>query len=142
MLTRAVLLLLAGSLAPVSAPGQDPAPAARDLTTLSLSELAELEVTSVSKKPEPLWNRPAAIHVVTAADVRNAGATTLVEALRAAPGVHVARIDSSKWAVGIRGFSSRLSRAQLVLVDGRSSTTSIASRSCAVPGGRSGAPMP
>jgi iron complex outermembrane recepter protein len=118
MSTPPTALLLALSLAPATATGQGPA--GRDLTELSLNELAELEVTSVSKKPEQLWNTPAAIHVVTAADVRGAGATTLVEALRAAPGVHVARIDSSQWAVGIRGFSSRLSRAQLVLVDGRS----------------------
>jgi iron complex outermembrane receptor protein len=118
--TRVVLLLLIAQLDALSARAQDPPAPARDLTALSLTELAELEVTSVSKKPEKRWATPTAIDLITSADLRNSGATTLVEALRGAPGVHVARIDSSKWAVGIRGFSSRLSRAQLVLVDGRS----------------------
>src|SRR5918994_5089205 len=120
MRTRAALLALAAHLAPTSATCQDPPAPARDLTALSLSELAELEVTSVSKKPEKSWNTPAAIYILTSLDLRHAGTTTLVDALRAVPGVHVARIDSSKWAVGIRGFTSRLSRSQLVLMDGRS----------------------
>ena len=120
MRTRTALLVLAAHLAPTFATCQDPPAPARDLTALSLSELAELEVTSVSKKPEKSWNTPAAISILTSLDLRHAGTTTLVDALRAVPGVHVARIDSSKWAVGIRGFTSRLSRSQLVLMDGRS----------------------
>jgi iron complex outermembrane recepter protein len=39
--------------------------------------------------------------------------------LRLAPGVEVARIDAVKWSIGIRGFGSRLSRAVLVVIDGR-----------------------
>jgi iron complex outermembrane receptor protein len=34
--------------------------------------------------------------------------------------VQVARIDANKWAIGVRGFASRLSRSLLVLIDGRS----------------------
>ena len=58
MPTRPSALLLALSLMPATATGQGPT--GRDLTALSLNELAELEVTSVSKKPERLWNTPAA----------------------------------------------------------------------------------
>ena len=50
---------------------------------------------------------------------RGAGATSIPEVLRLAPGVEVARIDGSKWSIGIRGFGSRLSRSVLVLIDGR-----------------------
>src|SRR5205807_1514877 len=52
--------------------------------------------------------------------IRRSGVTSLPEALRLAPGVQVARIDANKWAIGVRGFASRLSRSLLVLIDGRS----------------------
>lgn len=91
-----------------------------DLTALSLAELAELEVTSLRRRPESHLRTPGAVHVITQQDLRRAGVTTLVEALRLVPGVHALRQDASKWAVGIRAFVSRLSRSTLVLVDGRS----------------------
>ena len=92
----------------------------RDLTSISLEELAQTKVTSVSKTEEPRFRVPAAIQVITSEDIRRSGATSIPEALRLVPGVHVARINSSQWAVGIRGFTSRLSRSQLALMDGRS----------------------
>ncbi len=91
----------------------------RDLTTMSLEELAQTKVTTVSKTEEPRFQTPAAIHVVTAEDIERSGATSIPEALRLSPGVHVARIDSDQWAVGIRGFTSRLARSQLAIMDGR-----------------------
>ncbi len=57
---------------------------------------------------------------MTSADIRRSGATTIPELLRLIPGLAVAQIDSSKWAVGSRGFQGRLSRSMLVLIDGRS----------------------
>jgi iron complex outermembrane receptor protein len=92
----------------------------RDLTQLSLSELAATKVTSVSKKPEEQSKTAAAIDVITRDDIRRSGATTLVELLRLVPGVHLAHLQSSQWAIGIRGFTSRLARAQLAVMDGRS----------------------
>src|SRR5262249_6122218 len=53
-------------------------------------------------------------------EIRRSGATSIPEALRLVPGVEVSRIDSSKWALGVRGFENRLSRSVLVLIDGRS----------------------
>jgi iron complex outermembrane receptor protein len=91
-----------------------------DLTALSLEELINTPVTLVSRKAEPRTRVPAAIDVVTPDDILGTGATTLVEAIRNVPGVHVARLSSSQWAVGIRGFTSLLNRSQLVLIDGRS----------------------
>src|ERR1700694_5714090 len=86
----------------------------------SLEALANTEVRTVSKEPVKLSRTPAAIYVITQEDIQRSGATSIPDALRLAPGVEVARIDSNQWSVGIRGFASRLSRAVLVLIDGRS----------------------
>ena len=93
---------------------------AQDLTDLTLEELINVEVTSVSRRPERWLTAPAAVHVITQEDIRRSGVTTIAEALRLAPGVEVARIDANRWAIGIRGFGSRLARSVLVLIDGRS----------------------
>src|SRR5437870_643109 len=69
---------------------------ARKLIDLSLGELAQLEVTSVSKRPESRARAAAAIHVITGEDIRRSGATTLAEALRLASGVQVSRIDGNQ----------------------------------------------
>src|SRR6202795_1495759 len=92
---------------------------------LSLEELGKVEVTSVSKAPEELWNTPAAIFFITQQDIQRSGVTTIPAALRLAPGVEVARISSNKWSIGIRGFGSRLSRDVLVLIDGRTVYTTL-----------------
>ena len=89
------------------------------LKTMSLEQLGNIEVTTVSKEPEVIWKTPAAIYVITQEDIRRSGATSIPEALRLAPGVEVARITSGEYAIGIRGFNSRLSRSVLVLIDGR-----------------------
>jgi iron complex outermembrane receptor protein len=93
---------------------------ARRLTQLSLEQLGDTEVTTVSKQPVKIARTPAAIYVLTQEDIRRSGATSIPEALRLVPGVEVSRIDSDKWSVGVRGLESRLSRSVLVLIDGRS----------------------
>ncbi len=95
-------------------------PMAGDLTALSLEELMNVEVTSVSRKPESQMGAAAAIFVITQDAIRRSGVTSIPEALRLAPGLQVSRVDSSHWAVGARGFTSTLSRSLLVLIDGRS----------------------
>jgi iron complex outermembrane receptor protein len=90
------------------------------LTHLSLEQLGNTEVTTVSKEPVKLNRTPAAIYVLTQEEIRRSGATRIPEALRLVPGVEVSRIDSNKWALGVRGFENRLSRSVLVLIDGRS----------------------
>ncbi|WP_350432073.1 TonB-dependent receptor [Shewanella sp. H8] len=86
---------------------------------LSLQELMNVEVTSVSKQKQPLSNSPAAIYVVTSESIRRSGATSIPQALRDVPGLHVAQIDSQKWAIGSRGFNGRYNNKLLVLMDGR-----------------------
>lgn len=89
------------------------------LKTLTLNELVNVEVTSVSKKLEKLADTAAAIHVITQEDIRRSGVTSVPEALRLAPGINVARIDANKWAISARGLNGRFSAALLVLIDGR-----------------------
>ena len=114
MNSRTLLWLLLATFPP-SAKGQGP----RVLKNLSLEELSQIEVTTPSKEPTRASQTPAAVYVITGEDIRRSGVTSIPEALRLAPGVEVARIDSSKWSIGIRGFGSRLTRSVLVLIDGR-----------------------
>jgi iron complex outermembrane receptor protein len=92
---------------------------ARTLGELSLDELANLEVTSVSRRAESLAEAPASIFVITAEDIRRSGATSLAEALRLAPNLQVARIDAGQYAISARGFNGLAANKLLVLVDGR-----------------------
>ena len=100
------------------------APPTYALTTLeyfdlTLEQLLEVKVHSVSKKAETVANAPAAIYVVTSEDIIRSGVTTIPDALRMVPGIQVARTDSNSWAISIRGFNSGLANKLLVLVDGR-----------------------
>lgn len=91
-----------------------------DLAELSLSDLMDVEVTSVSKKSESLGDAAAAIYVITADDIRRSGHTSIPELLRTVPGLHVAHIDANKWAISSRGLNERFTNKLLVLIDGRS----------------------
>jgi len=90
------------------------------LKRLSIEQLMDVEVTSVSKTPESLLNAAAAVSIVTAEDIRRSGATTVPEALRFVPGLFVARETSNSWSVSSRGFSGVNSQELLVLSDTRS----------------------
>lgn len=102
-----------------------PAHANIDLTQLSLEQLLSVEITSVAKKKQQLSDAAAAIHVITRDDIRRSGATSLPELLRLVPGVQVSRIDGSRYAVSIRGFSGRHNGKLLVLQDGRTLYSSL-----------------
>lgn len=91
-----------------------------DFLEMGLEDLLSMEVTSVSKKKQPLKEAAAAIFVISQEDIRRSGVTSIAEALRMVPGVQVARFDSNKWAITSRGFNSQFSNKLLVLIDGRS----------------------
>ena len=90
------------------------------LADLSLEQLVNLEITSVGKKETSLFRSPAAVAVVTDEDIRRFGITSIPEALRWVPGMNVARINSSQWAISARGFNGEYANKLLVLMDGRS----------------------
>ncbi len=94
-----------------------------NLASLSIEELANIQITSVSKKSERLADAPASVYVITADDIRRSGATTLPEALRLAPNLQVAQTSGTGYAITARGFNGSNNSAPnklLVLIDGRS----------------------
>ncbi len=117
--------VLASAVAAAAAFSQESQPAPdggipRDLGALSLEDLLKVEVTSASRKSEPIHGVPAAIFVLTHDDLRRSGATSIPEALRLVPGMDVARLDSNRWAVSARGFKDQFANKMLVMIDGRS----------------------
>ncbi|OGP69341.1 MAG: TonB-dependent receptor [Deltaproteobacteria bacterium RBG_13_47_9] len=91
-----------------------------DLTELAIEDLMKIEITSVSKKQQKVFDAAAAIFVITQEDIRRSGVTSIPEALRMAPGVEVAHISANQWAISIRGFNNLFANKLLVLIDGRS----------------------
>jgi iron complex outermembrane receptor protein len=97
-----------------------------ELRDLSLEELANLQITSVSKRAQALSKAAASIFVITGEDIRRSGAASLPEALRLAPNLEVARIDAQRYAISARGFNTfQASNKLLVLIDGRSVYTAL-----------------
>ena len=92
----------------------------RDLTEVSLEDLMNIRVTSVSKKEQKLAKAGAPVYVITQEDIRRSGATNIPDLLRTAPGVNVAQVDANSWAISVRGFNGPFADKVLVLIDGRS----------------------
>jgi iron complex outermembrane receptor protein len=96
-----------------------------DLTTLNIEDLMNIDVTSASKKEQKLSKVPAAIFVITQEDIYRSGATNIPDLLRMVPGLDVAQINPSIWAISARGFNGQYSNKLLVLIDGRTVYTPI-----------------
>jgi iron complex outermembrane receptor protein len=94
--------------------------ASRDLSALSLEELGNVEITSVSKQSQLLSDAPAAIYVITSEDIRRSGCRRLPEILRLAPNLQVARANAQSYVISARGFNDTNANKLLVLIDGRS----------------------
>jgi iron complex outermembrane receptor protein len=91
----------------------------RRLKRLSLQELLDEEVMTVSRTAERMADTAASIQVISSEDIRRSAATTLPEALRLASNLQVARASSSAWAISARGFNNTLANKLLVMIDGR-----------------------
>ncbi|MFO0949274.1 MAG: TonB-dependent receptor [Planctomycetota bacterium] len=117
----------AGGTPPAGSPEQD-----ESFLDLPLEQLTQLdvrvpvppvfdtEVTTVARTPTRVTRTPAAVYVITQEDIRRSGVRSLPDALRMAPGVQVAQIDTNTFAISIRGFNDQYSNKLLVLIDGRS----------------------
>ncbi len=108
------------SAAALQAQSLGPLPTPSALKMMSVEQLMDIEVTSVSKRPEKLSEVASAIQVITADEIRRSGATSIPEALRLASNLEVAQIDSRQWAISARGFNNVFADKMLVLIDGRS----------------------
>ncbi len=89
------------------------------LKKLSVEELVDIDVTSVSKYPEKFSEAAAAVAVLTSEDIERSGVTDIPDALRLVPGLDVAQVDSHTWAISSRGFNDVFTNKLLVLIDGR-----------------------
>lgn len=89
------------------------------LAELSLEELSSIQISSVSRRAERLSDAAASVYVITGEDIRRSGSATLAEALRLAPNLNVARIDTDQYAISARGFNNSIGNKLLVLIDGR-----------------------
>ena len=90
------------------------------IADMSLEQLSDVIVTSVSRQEERLSNTAASIFIISAGDIRRSGAQSLPEALRLAPNLQVAQVDARNWAITARGFNSPFENKLLVMIDGRS----------------------
>jgi iron complex outermembrane receptor protein len=133
LITSVALLLLSSHASwgqatrSASGPTTNPSPTAAAIAAgakpfkkMSLDELMNIEVTSVTRGDSTVGRSPAAITVISQDDIRRSGATSIPEALRMAPGLEVAQIDNSTWGISARGFNSSTANKLLVLMDGRS----------------------
>ena len=115
LFSSAVALLLAAH-APAVLAGDS----AQELRDMSIEDLGNIAISSVSKKAEPLSEAPAAIYVITPDEIHRSGADSVPDMLRLAPNLEVGSIGSNLYAISARGFNSNLANKLLVLIDGRS----------------------
>ncbi len=109
---------------PTGAAGQGQAPSAPagtigGLKRLSIDDLLNTEITSVSRHTERLFDAPASVFVIGTEDIRRSGASTLPEVLRLAPNLQVSRVDAGQQSISARGFNNNVGNKLLVLIDGR-----------------------
>ena len=112
----ALFLALSGTRCWAVAVPPNPAPVIEDLT---LEELMDVKVTTVTREESTVGQSPAAVFVITQEMIQRSGVIELPELFRMVPGVDVARVSSNQWAISIRGFNSTLAKRLLVQVDGR-----------------------
>jgi iron complex outermembrane receptor protein len=115
-----ICVLIVASRSIAAPDDQGDALSTSSLKSLSIEDLMNLEITSVSKRGEPLSDAAAAIYVITREEILNSGARSLPDILRLAPNLQVAQITSSSFAITARGFNGPAASKLLVLIDGRS----------------------
>src|SRR5277367_5015142 len=122
LLRAMVCELVFFALVPLANQAQSPQ---TDLTTLQIEDLMNVDVTSAAKKEQRLSKVPGAVFVITQEDIHRSGATDIPDLLRMVPGLEVAQITPSVWAISARGFNGQYSNKLLVLIDGRTVYTPI-----------------
>src|ERR1700721_1805357 len=92
---------------------------------MSIEQLADVRITSVSKAAEPLSDAPASVYVINHDDAIRSGATSLPDLLRLAPNLEVMQTSPANYEIAARGFNGNSADQNfpdklLVLIDGRS----------------------
>ena len=103
-------------------------PSEEDLYDMSLEDLMNIEIYSVSKEKESLFEAPLASYTITREEIIKSGVVNIPEALRLCPGVIVRELTTGVYDVHIRGFDNplqytihpyQLSVLTLVMIDNR-----------------------
>jgi len=89
-----------------------------DVMSLSLEDLMQESISSVTKSNKKISEAPASAYVLSSDKIQQSGVKTVADALLMIPGVQVSRIYSNVWAISIRGFQQQYSNKLLVMVDG------------------------
>ena len=119
LVSSVALSLAIGAASASSTLAQEAASDFASLMDLSLEELLDIEVTTVSRRGQSLSSAPAAVFVINQRDIRRSGAQSVPDLLRIVPGINVAQIDGNKWAITARGINGRVAGKLLVMMDGR-----------------------
>lgn len=77
-----------------------------DIYIMSLEEIMNIKIISASKKSESLFEAPLSASVLTREEIQNAGATSIMEALRLIPGVIVREQSNGNYDIHIRGLDN------------------------------------
>ncbi len=114
-------LFISGGILPFYAEAAEPD--SSSLEQLDLEGLLDVEVISPTSRKQSLENIAGSYTILTEEDIKASGAMSVPEALRVVPGVLVTRMDTNKWAIGIRGFNGMFNSKQLILIDNRPITS-------------------
>lgn len=98
-------------------------PPSSDIAISLEEELSWLQAESIvytaSRNEQRVLDTAAAVFVISQRDIKRSGVTSVPEALRMAPGIQVAQVNSNTWAISSRGFNKVASNKLLVMIDGR-----------------------
>src|SRR5450432_2364771 len=98
------------------------------LDDLSLKDLLNVKIVSVSKNSESLFDAPLSASVVTREEIRKSGSTSIMEALRLVPGMIVREQSNGNYDIHLRGmdnvppnapFDVTSNTTTLVMIDNR-----------------------
>jgi iron complex outermembrane recepter protein len=99
-----------------------------DYDSLSLKDLLNIKIVSVSKQSETLFDAPLSASVVTKEDMRKAGCTSIMEAMRLVPGMIVREQSNGNYDIHLRGmdnvppdapFDANFNTTTLVMINNR-----------------------
>jgi iron complex outermembrane receptor protein len=77
-----------------------------NIEDISLEDLMNVKIVSASKKEESLFDASLSASSVSRDEIKKAGATSIMEALRLLPGLFVTENSNGNYNVSLRGFSN------------------------------------
>ncbi len=109
----ALIIVLSFLFRPIPGRAED-----RDIYDLDLKQLLEVKVETLNKRPQHLFELPAATTVIDRQEIERSGAQTIPDLLARVPGVFVKQVSSRETVVAIRNDIQMFNTSLLVLIDG------------------------